>query len=356
MCRWFAYISPTEPCLLEDVLITPKHSLVKQVHEHYLPGLVAHDPLIPARNSVNNIDGMGVAWYTSSAADFELPDSGESSDGTLKEGLRPAAYKTIAPPINDLNFRSICGNVETRCCFAHIRAASGTPIVHTNNHPFIFGRHTMMHNGVISDFGVVKRDMLHLISDAAYNCILGSTDSEHLGALYMTYLTNAGSRDSFEKEYTVEEMADALHKAVATTVELQLQILGPKARPNSLNLCVTDGVKLVAYRFRNHATQDPPSLYFSTTAGTTLNRKYQDHPDGIVVASDASRIPRERHGKHIIVASEPTTYKHDEWELIGRNQTLLASPDEDGEGGKVQVRDIPYQTSWNTEDPSTAKK
>jgi glutamine amidotransferase len=37
MCRWFAYISPTEPCLLEDVLVTPKHSLAKQVHEHYLP-------------------------------------------------------------------------------------------------------------------------------------------------------------------------------------------------------------------------------------------------------------------------------------------------------------------------------
>lgn len=34
---WFAYISPTEPCLLEDVLVTPKHSLAKQVSEHYLP-------------------------------------------------------------------------------------------------------------------------------------------------------------------------------------------------------------------------------------------------------------------------------------------------------------------------------
>ena len=70
MCRWFAYISPTEPCLLEDVLITPKHSLVKQVHDHYLPGLIAHNPrdlgkdtLIQARNSANNIDGLGVAWY-----------------------------------------------------------------------------------------------------------------------------------------------------------------------------------------------------------------------------------------------------------------------------------------------------
>lgn len=32
MCRWFAYISPDEECLLQDVLIDPTHSLVKQVH------------------------------------------------------------------------------------------------------------------------------------------------------------------------------------------------------------------------------------------------------------------------------------------------------------------------------------
>lgn len=147
MCRWFAYISATEPCLLEDVLITPKHALVKQVNDHFLPGLTAQDPnnyyvepIVKARNSFVNIDGTGVAWYTSSAADFEPNDSILSSDGTAKEGLRPAFYKTIVPPIHDINFRSICANTETRVCFAHIRAASGTPIVHVNNHPFIFGK------------------------------------------------------------------------------------------------------------------------------------------------------------------------------------------------------------------------
>jgi glutamine amidotransferase len=147
MCRWFAYISATEPCLLEDVLITPKHSLVKQVSEHYLPGLTLQDPhnyyrdpLVAARNSFVNIDGFGVAWYTSSAADFESGDSKKSGDGTVKEGLRPAAYKTIQPPINDINFRSICANTETRVCFAHIRAASGTPITNVNNHPFTYGK------------------------------------------------------------------------------------------------------------------------------------------------------------------------------------------------------------------------
>ncbi|KAF8215556.1 hypothetical protein K438DRAFT_1954281 [Mycena galopus ATCC 62051] len=36
---------------------------------------------------------------------------------------------------------------------------------------------------------------------------------------------------------------------------------------------------LLAARFSEHATEHPPSLYFTTTAGATLNRKHPDHPD-----------------------------------------------------------------------------
>lgn len=354
MCRWFAYISPTEPCLLEDVLITPKNSLVKQVHDHFLPGLIHHNPkalerspdeLVKLRNSVNNIDGFGVAWYTSSSADFEQGDSGKSADGTLKQGLRPAYYKTITPPINDLNFRSICANTETRVCFAHIRAASGSPIVHVNNHPFVFGRHTCMHNGVISSFSEIARAMCNKMSSAAYTGMLGNVDSVHLFALYMTYLTKGGDKDSFEKEYSVQEMATALHDAVATTINLQNEVLGDKRTPNSLNLCVTDGIKLVAYRFRNHVTQEPPSLYYSTKAGTTLNRKYPDHPDGLNIQDDAHRFSREKHGKHVIVSSEPSTYHAADWHLIGKNQILMA--DHNG----VRLGDIPYDQKWDAYDP-----
>lgn len=72
MCRWFAYISNTEACLLEDVLIDPAHSISKQVHDHYLPGLSHHEPAedpratereIAMRNKLFNADGLGIAWY-----------------------------------------------------------------------------------------------------------------------------------------------------------------------------------------------------------------------------------------------------------------------------------------------------
>jgi len=45
------------------------HSLAKQVHEHYLPKLLHHDPNeitteqeITARNRLFNVDGFGLAW------------------------------------------------------------------------------------------------------------------------------------------------------------------------------------------------------------------------------------------------------------------------------------------------------
>lgn len=93
MCRWFAYISPVESCLLEDVLLSPANSISKQVSEHYLPKLLPHgeekeleessDRLLRLRNVLINMDGLGVAWYSSAATDYV-------KDVT---GLRPALCK-----------------------------------------------------------------------------------------------------------------------------------------------------------------------------------------------------------------------------------------------------------------------
>lgn len=133
-----------------------------------------------------------------------------------------------------------------------------------------------MHNGVISDFVAISRDMVDLMDDDAYANIQGSTDSEHFAALYITYLTKAKGKSSWEKQYSVHEMRDAMQKAIGSVVKLQREKLGAKAEPNSLNLAATDGSQLVAFRVRNHQVEQPPSLYYSTVAGITLNGKYPD--------------------------------------------------------------------------------
>lgn len=135
------------------------------MHEHYLPYLLSHDPNnitteheISARNRLFNVDGIGIAWYTNARSSFTSTDdahpepnkhTGTADDKQLAP-LLPALYRTAQPPLNDLNFRSICANTSTTTCFGHIRAATATATASVNNHPFLFGRHAVMHNGVVS--------------------------------------------------------------------------------------------------------------------------------------------------------------------------------------------------------------
>lgn len=239
-------------------------------------------------------------------------------------------------------------------------------VVPTNSHPFTFGRHSFMHNGTISNFNTsptLKRRMLMSMSAKATQNVHGSTDSEHLAGLYMSFLG-----DDWERTYTLEEMREALEKAVQTVIHYQKEELDPKEKgsakaeePNSLNLCTTDGVQLLAFRFRDSPldVEQPPSLYYSTTAGPTLNRKYEGHPDHVANsdiapehawrpynAGDHTPPPAEKqegslgkdnHGKHVIVASEPTTFNQKEWELIPKNTCVMVGKDMSVKLDKIKV-------------------
>jgi glutamine amidotransferase len=83
----------------------------------------AKDRLLKMRNSLLNMDGLGICWYTAAASNYVLH----------LDGPRPALYKSQSPPINDFNFRSLCENTETKCLFAHIRASSGSVVTPVNN-------------------------------------------------------------------------------------------------------------------------------------------------------------------------------------------------------------------------------
>jgi glutamine amidotransferase len=262
-------------------------------------------------------------------------------------GPRPALYKSQSPPVNDFNFKSLCENTETHCVFAHIRASSGTAVTQVNSHPFLFGRHIFMHNGNISNFSAIRRDLSYLLSLDSYCNVFGSTDSEHAAALYMTNLTNHGDKSTWDLTYSLDEMFAALRKTILQIMTLQKHTLCNANTPNSLNFCTTDGTRLLAVRFRNHATQQPPSLYWSETAGRTLNNKYPGHPDsGNLVNENAVLDETECMGKHTIVASEPTTYDEKEWNLIGKNCALLVD-----ETGKEKEVEIAYEAALNARDP-----
>ena len=257
------------------------------------------------------------------------------------EGPRPAIYRILRQPLTDPHFKSICAHTSTLCVFAHIRAASGeTAITEYNNHPFQFGRWLFMHNGVVAHFNLIKRELCAELSHDAFQLIKGTTDSEHLAALVFTYLEAQRGPEAWEVTHPLEEVKLALERAIATVFEIQKRVVprhGVELEASSLNIAITDGSQLITIRFRNHETQHPPSLYFSTTAGVALNRKFPGHPDREGDNGLRNLRAVQEHGDHVIVCSEPTTYRKSEWELINKNECIMVGPNMDLQRVPVDV-------------------
>ena len=153
MCRWMAYSG--DPILAEELLFKPQHSIIDQ-SLHSRMGA-----------TTTNGDGFGIGWYG--------------------EGVEPALFKSIEPAWNDRNLREVAGQVRTPLLFAHIRASTGTPVQRSNCHPFRHDRWLWMHNGAIRDFHNTKRDLMMAVDPSLYLDIEGSTDSETLFFLALTF-------------------------------------------------------------------------------------------------------------------------------------------------------------------------
>ena len=153
MCRWLAYSG--DPILAEDLLFRPVHSLIDQ-SLHSRMGA-----------TTTNGDGFGIGWYGDDPA--------------------PAVFKATEPAWNDRNLHEIASHIRTRLLFAHIRASTGTPVQRSNCHPFRFDQWLFMHNGAITGFHEIKRDLMLAIDPSLFPDVEGSTDSETLFFLALTF-------------------------------------------------------------------------------------------------------------------------------------------------------------------------
>jgi predicted glutamine amidotransferase len=155
MCRWNAYFG--QPVLIDELLFRTQHSLIEQ-SLHSRMGV-----------ETTNGDGFGLGWYR------------EGNGGT------PARYRSVTPAWSDANLRDLASHVESPLFLAHIRATTGTPVQQTNCHPFRHGRWLFVHNGVINGFQAMRRDLLYAVDSSMFDGIAGSTDSEALFYLALTF-------------------------------------------------------------------------------------------------------------------------------------------------------------------------
>lgn len=229
-----------------------------------------------------------------------------------------------------------------------------TPVVETNNHPFVFGRYAFAHNGVLAYYASLRLRLLaELRIPLARAAILGTTDSEHIAALLFDRLVG-GNPDEWAalmrgKRYPVTALAAAMREVLAELESWIREIhdgeethrsaqhtkhAAHDAEHSALNLVVTEGSSLVATRYASPQPREPPSLYLSTAAAATMNRLYEGNPDlGHPQLPDQGRslqqgpVPREQHSRCVIVASEPSTYDKSEWNLVPAQHMVIVGDD-----------------------------
>eukprot|EP01034_Spumella_vulgaris_P034797 gene34798-42917_t len=198
-----------------------------------------------------------------------------------------------------------------------------------------------MHNGGIPSFSKIKRQVLNLLSERVYQDIKGSTDSEHLFAIFLDYVLpldesinfkDIHRTDSFEggrsrtsslenamaTNSDVNHMIAAVNKMISTFVNL-CHASGI-AEPCSINICVSDGTHIIATRFRN-GPQNPPSLYYNYGSdfvcdeGNFYSSGDTSHADSVVISSaPLSRVRRckysaEHHEKDKPIATSTETHE-----------------------------------------------
>ncbi|MGB8650619.1 MAG: class II glutamine amidotransferase [Mycobacteriales bacterium] len=226
MCRWLAYTG--SPVLLDELIYKPEHSLVMQ-SMHSRLGVEA-----------TNGDGFGVGWY-----------GGQPT---------PGLFRSTEPAWNDRNLRDLAAHISSPCVFAHIRASTGSPVQLTNCHPFRRGRWLWMHNGLISGFPEVKRDLAMTVDPSLFPEIEGSTDSEVLFFLALTF----GLED---------DPVAAVARAVGLVEDVGRR--HGEAFPVQMTVATTDGESLYAFRYSSEGRSR--SLFHSTDVAT-LRHQYPDNP------------------------------------------------------------------------------
>jgi predicted glutamine amidotransferase len=238
MCRWLAYSG--SPILLEALLYRPEHSLIDQ-SRHAQMGV-----------ETTNGDGFGVGWYE--------PDA-----------ETPAVFRSIEPAWNDRNVREVASHVRSPLFLSHIRASTGTAVQQTNCHPFRYDKWLWVHNGLVRDFHLVKRDLSLAVDESLYPYIEGSADSETLFYLALTF----GLEDDPPRavERMVGFVEDVGHRR---GIE----------HPIQMTIGTSDGKSVWAFRYSSEG--DSRTLFYSTDVRTV--RELHPELEVLQLVSDETRI------------------------------------------------------------------
>jgi predicted glutamine amidotransferase len=267
MCRWMAWSG--QSVLIEELLFKPKHGLI--------------DQSLRSRMGVEttNGDGFGLGWYGTA-----IPE--------------PALYHSVAPAWGDVNLRELAGHVESHLYLAHVRATTGTAIQQTNCHPFRHGRWLFVHNGVINGFEQMRRDLLLAVAPEFFAGIQGSTDSEIIFHLALTYGLESDPVHALERAIGLVE-ATAARYGVENAIQASIG--------------VTDGERVWAFRY---STERRSRTLFVSVEASAVRELHIDNPR-LAQLQDEDRL----------IVSEPLADLPGVWAEIPESTVMIIQPGPD---------------------------
>lgn len=262
MCRWLAYTGTT--ILMSELITKPKDNLIQQ-------SLYAKAPRTPT-----NGDGFGMGWYD--------------------KQTYPGLFKSIRPAWNDTNLLDLASHIESPLFMAHVRATSLATIQETNCHPFRYKNWLFVHNGQIAQFGLIHQALLGKISPQYFDNILGSTDSETMFHLALTY---------------------GLEEDVPSAISAMVRIVEDAAKLKGVNeslwmtLGISDGETLWGFKYGSNGKG--PSLYISPD----INELARLNPEAGNIFGDFAAC----------IVSEPMGKYQDIWKPVPENSQVVIHKD-----------------------------
>lgn len=276
MCRFLFYLG--SPVVLGDLITKPKNSLIHQSFES------------EEREEPLNGDGFGLAWYVPELSPV------------------PGLFRSLTPAWSNRNLFHIADVTRSHCVLAHVRAASeGSTVSEANCHPFNYKEFSFMHNGDVGGFKALRRALLAKLSDASFQIIEGSSDSEFLFGYFLDCYRAVPSHVEAE-----EKLAQALARCINDIASFTRREI-----PDSMsyfNIAVSDGEHAAVSRFTNDVPDNAESLHIHT--GKTY------HCSGGVCRMED---PTDGHGA-VIVSSEKLS-DDPGWETIPVNHMVVVRND-----------------------------
>jgi glutamine amidotransferase len=157
-----------------------------------------------------------------------------------------------------------------------------------------------VHNGAIAHFEVLRRDLMLAIDPSLFPAIQGSTDSEVIFNLALSFGLSA-------------DPVAALGRAIGY-VEATAERRGVE-NPVQASMGLSDGERLWAFRY---SSEGKSRTLFSSTDAASVRRL---HPEN-------ERLQRLRDEDRVVV-SEPLADLPGVWESIPESTVLIVEPGED---------------------------